>query len=126
MVPSSTILRETALWLRDNFNLTADYKPNKSEGALLAIAKKSLYEKYVNEFKSLQKRTCSLPQFYGLWNGLFPEFVNRPWCDIPGKCDTCYEIDMLRRTESSPDVQEALSEAHYMHRGGLFMLERQE
>ena len=89
--------------------------------------------------------------FSNLWVTIFPRFINRPWCDIPGimyyvtyfcvryygnkgylllvllcvgTCDTCYEIDTLRRSCPDAETQEQLKRAHHLHRGGLFNLER--
>ena len=39
-------------------------------------------------------------------------------------CDTCYEIDTLRRSSPDLETQEQLKRAHHLHRGGLFNLER--
>jgi hypothetical protein len=33
---------------------------------------------------------------------------------------------IVRRSSEDPKVQEKLKEAHHLHRGGLFMLERNE
>ena len=41
-----------------------------------------------------------------------------------GTCDTCYEIDTLRRSSPDLETQEQLKRAHHLHRGGLFNLER--
>jgi len=41
-----------------------------------------------------------------------------------GTCDTCYEIDTLRRSSPDSETQEQLKRAHHLHRGGLFNLER--
>lgn len=41
-----------------------------------------------------------------------------------GKCDTCYEIDKMRRTSNCAETQKQLKVAHHLHRGGLFNLER--
>jgi hypothetical protein len=59
-------------------------------------------------------------------NTLFPTCIKRPWVDIPGKCDTCYEIDRLRKSSEDSAVQLKCKEAHIMHRNGMFMLERKE
>jgi hypothetical protein len=40
------------------------------------------------------------------------------------KCDICGEIDRQRRCCEDEKTLEQLKKAHYMHRGGLFMLER--
>jgi hypothetical protein len=45
-------------------------------------------------------------------------------CFRTGTCDTCYEIDTLRRSSPDLETQEQLKRAHHLHRGGLFNLER--
>ena len=116
------------IWLESYFEKYGDIAPNKDETRLLLMQKKVLYEKYVDEFTASTK-TAPRPvvlesKFYEMWANLFPKCVKRPWCDIPGKCDTCYEIDKFRRTEEDPEAQRFLKEAHVLHRGGLFKLER--
>jgi hypothetical protein len=41
-----------------------------------------------------------------------------------GKCDTCFAIDDMRRTCQDETTLCKLRDAHHLHRGGLFMLER--
>jgi len=77
---------------------------------------------------------------------IFPRYINRPWCDLPGtfatydlcpfcilyistyslpgKCDICYEIDTLRRSSQDKETQEQLNIANHLYRGGMFNLER--
>jgi len=79
----------------------------------------------MRQLKSCENKV-SLNRFYELWDSLYPLSINRSWVSIPGKCNICYYIDQMRRTSTSLDVQKALQQAHLLHRGGLFMLERQE
>jgi len=72
----------------------------------------------------VKEKFVQLSRFYELWGCLFPLCVNRPWCDIPGKCAVCLEIDRLRRSTKSEPVLLALKEAHLLHRGGMFNQER--
>lgn len=72
------------------------------------------------------RQTVSNNRFNKLWEVLFPKCRSRPWCDIPGKCNLCYEIDRQRHTEEDSIVQDMLKKAHLLHRGGMFMLERNE
>lgn len=112
------------LWLEEYFETYGDFSPNKDEIKLAITRKKEIYELYR---KNMQSRPAVSPQkFYTIWNALFPRCVSRPWCDIPGKCETCADIDRMRRESTDPDVQRSLRDAHLLHRGGLFMLERNE
>jgi hypothetical protein len=45
---------------------------------------------------------------------------------VPGKCKICGEIDRIRKTKHHLVYQTACKEAHQLHRGGMFMLERQK
>jgi hypothetical protein len=123
MVPSAAVKIDCTLWLESYFDRFGDQMPNKDEVKLLIMQKTNLFDKYVHDLTSeiMPRATVSRTMFYRLWSALFPKCVSRPWCDVPGKCDTCYEIDRLRRTSEDPAVQDKLKEAHQLHRGGLFM-----
>jgi hypothetical protein len=112
------------IWFEEYFRKYGDYAPNRDEVKLAITRKKEIYDLYVEDMK--ERPTVQQNKFYEIWNALFPRCVSRPWCDIPGKCNTCYEIDRMRRESRDGEVQEQLREAHLMHRGGLFMLERNE
>jgi hypothetical protein len=116
------------LWLEEYFDTYGDQAPNKNETHLLIMQKKCLYQSYNHQFQnsSPPRAVVTESKFIELWNVLFPTCINRSWCDIPGKCDTCYEIDRMRRSSEEKVVQEKLREAHHLHRGGMFMLERNE
>ena len=116
------------IWLEEYFLKYGDSAPNRDETHLLIMHKSDIYKRYVHELETSfpPRKFVSYSRFIALWNVLFPKYINRPWCDIPGKCDICYEIDKQRRTIEESIVQEKLKEAHHLHRGGLFMLERIE
>lgn len=76
--------------------------------------------------KRNKKGIVSFSKFVNIWRSIFPTVACRPYVDIPGKCFTCYEIDRQRRSTSNSVVQKLLAEAHILHRGGMFMLERLE
>lgn len=40
-------------------------------------------------------------RFLELWKVLFPNVIDRPQFDIPGKCETCYNIDNGRQYAAS-------------------------
>ena len=68
----------------------------------------------------------SYRRFCEIWKTIFPDCVTRQYVDIPGKCTICYLIDEMRKSEEDSTVQKYLSVAHALHRGGMFMLERQQ
>jgi hypothetical protein len=116
------------VWLENFFSKYGDCAPNRDEIHLLIMQKKELYDQYVDDFTSSKRneQIVSYSRFNELWNVLFPRAISRPWCSIPGKCNTCAEIDRKRRESRESHVQECLRDAHHLHRGGMFMLERQE
>ena len=114
------------IWLENYFERYGDFAPNRDEIMLAISRKKEVYDLYVQDMSSTDRDVVSLQEFYTIWNAFFPRCVSRPWVDIPGKCNTCYEIDRQRRESNDPVVQEKLREAHLMHRGGMFMLERDQ
>jgi hypothetical protein len=114
------------IWLEEYFKIYGDFSPNKDEVKLAVSRKKEIYDNYVSCKRQLDQSVVDAQKFYKIWNALFPRCVSRPWCDIPGKCNTCYEIDRMRREATQPEIQRSLRDAHLLHRGGLFMLERQE
>ena len=124
MASTATTQLRCCTWLNKYFETYGDYAPNRSEIRLLQKQRKSIYQKYKLEQKKLLLTFVSRYLFGRMWKTLFPRSVERPWCSIPGKCSTCANIDTLRRCEEDPTVLEKLSEAHQLHRGGLFMLER--
>lgn len=60
----------------------------------------------------------SYEKFVKLWNAIYPSFINRSFNELNGKCDTCYEIDSMRKRGTSAATLEALKQLHHMHRGG--------
>lgn len=72
-------------------------------------------------------RSCvNIKTFGALWNVLFPKCLIRKQKDIPGTCKTCYAIEQGRKTSEDAEVQAKLKDAHFLHRGGCFMLERDQ
>lgn len=111
-------------WLFQYFDAYGDSSPTEEDLTKISVTyRNEVYSTYIQQLDRAEKKV-SLTRFYELWSSLYPLSINRSWCSIPGKCDICYEIDKLRRTSSSISVQRALKEAHLLHRGGMFMLER--
>jgi hypothetical protein len=114
------------IWLHNYFIGFGDVAPNKDEVMLAINSKAESYEAYKKEFKVTDQTVLDYTTFIDIWNGLFPNYIQRPWVSIPGKCDTCYIIDKMRKEAESSIVVKLLNEAHLLHRGGMFMLERHE
>jgi hypothetical protein len=115
-----------SIWLLEYFEKYGDKSPNGEETKLHLMKKNDVYYQYTHEFNLKKRPIVSETKFINLWNVLYPQYCMRQYCDIPGKCETCYEIDRLRRITDESVVQEKLREAHHLHRGGMFMLERNE
>jgi hypothetical protein len=114
------------VWLERHFAKYGDCSPDSNMVRLMVLAKRTLWVEYKKDMDAISQEIVTEARFSELWAVLFPRYMNRTWCNIPGKCDTCYEIDQLRRTSQDAEVHKRLREAHHLHRGGMFMLERQE
>jgi hypothetical protein len=112
-------------WLDNYFNNYGDVIPNADLIKLNGNFKKVVYTQYVKETKSHGKN-LTYSRFCSIWNVLFPNCINRPWCNIPGKCDTCYLIDKGRRNSQSIEEQKYYQQCHAIHKGCLFNLERKK
>eukprot|EP01038_Epipyxis_sp_PR26KG_P018073 gene18073-25359_t len=119
----------TIEWMNDYFQY-GDFKPN-GDGVYLPIDTiKELYNEYKADMQLRDfypKSVVDSTKFGRIWNKLYPKTRLRAWIDIPGKCDICMEIDIMRRKTSRTEIQnKALQQAHILHRGGMIMLERQK
>ena len=129
MSPDSYKTGLTIEWLSQYFEPFGDKQPNGDKIQLSINTKRELYEEYCADIKLMDAQAVvSESSFESLWNGLFPAVrIIRSWVNIPGKCNVCMEIDKLRRKQDKCDkaTRIALKQAHLLHRGGLFMQERQ-
>jgi len=126
MTPLSNIQQNVIVWIEDYGNSFGDFSPNSNDVALSASTKEEIYEDYKCSMSSFNEPYISLKVFLDLWNTLFPHYKLRKWCSIPHKCEICSDLDTIRRSSNIIAVREAAKQAHVLHRGGLFMLERQE
>jgi hypothetical protein len=128
IMPLADLQQFASIWLENYFTTYGDQSPNSDETKLLVMQKKDVYDKYKHDMEASNppRQLVSNSRFNELWRVLFPTCRSRPWCDVPGKCSTCFEIDKQRHSEHDTVIQEHLKMAHTLHRGGLFMLERNE
>ena len=129
LTPFAEIQHEAVAWMSNYFKMYGDNIPNRSDEIHISLPDKKslwlLYKDHQEEQNSI--RYISLQKFYELWNTLFPRYTIRDFVDIPGKCITCYEIDSLRKNNTSnKTVLSAAKELHVLHRGGYFQRERDE
>lgn len=126
LTPTALSQEHLVIWFQRYFEKFGDKAPNRKETDLIIMAKKNIYQQYSKETIGLGEKPVSESTFLSVWNTVFPRCINRPWCDVPGKCDICGEIDRQRRECQEEAKLEQLKQAHHIHRGGMFMLERLE
>jgi hypothetical protein len=114
------------IWLSDYFERFGDSLPDDDIVNICVDTKKQVFERYVREKTKNKMPTVDISKFYNLWAVLFPKHRRRPHCDIPGSCDTCFQIEQLRQCSHDKQVEKALHDIHFLHRGGMFMPERTE
>jgi hypothetical protein len=126
LTPFSEAQQLAVVWLEDYGLRHGDDSPTKDEIHLASMRKTDIYMEYKKEFleKVQAVATIDLKKFLELWNAIFPQVLQRPYVDICGKCETCYEIQNIRQSSRDSRIQWAAQRAHHLHRGGLFMLER--
>lgn len=83
--PTAQMQQYLIVWFERYFAKFGDKAPNRKETDLLIMAKKNVYDQYCREMKGIGEKSVVLSVFITVWNSLFPRYINRPWCDIPGK-----------------------------------------
>ena len=124
LLPANDSDINLSLWLEDCFLSYGDSASNRNVSFVASTFKKDIWELYNKEMKRLQKKPVDESRFNEVWLACYPNFLVRPYANVVGKCDTCYKIDYQRRSATDKQTKEALRQAHLMHRGGMFMLER--
>ena len=84
LTPKSNVDQETIAWLDQYFYEYGDSCPDKKLTHLLLNLKSEVYSRYKAERNKLNLDILNDRRFYELWEVLFPYFVKRPWCNIPG------------------------------------------
>jgi hypothetical protein len=126
MCPLATTQRSAELWLQRYFEVNGDALPHKDLVLVIANLSKEVYGRYKKDKMQNRLKVVAESKFNELWRILYPKHKKRPHCDIAGSCDTCFHIDRLRRQEHDRATELMLHEAHFLHRGGMFMVERGE
>jgi hypothetical protein len=112
------------LWLRDYFDKFGDSTPNSQAVHISVDTRKSLWLDYRADQERMKLDYVDRAKFLLLWAVMFPYYELRPFVSITGKCNTCQAIDTARRKAPAADELHALQQCHFLHRAGLFMLER--
>jgi len=80
-----------------HFEAYGDKSPDSLENKMSICHRNEVFKQYCSEMEQSGEKLVKKNRFYEIWSSLFPYVVNRPWCDIPGKCKICHEIDKLRK-----------------------------
>jgi len=126
MAPYSDIQQHALLWLNEFVKTFGDAAPNGAKTQLASMKKKQVWCDYKAYMASCDPPRDAVDHstFNNLWNVVFPHYIVRPYVNVCGKCDTCYEIDRMRHSSKETSVHEALAQCHAMHGAGNFKLER--
>jgi hypothetical protein len=114
-------------WMNNYFGIHCDEAPNRSQRYISLTEKIEIYDQYCNDYSKYSPpiETVSYGRFLQIWKAVFPAVVIREYCEVIGKCSTCYNIDHRRQAPKlSLKEAEALKIAHHIHRTGLVMPER--
>ena len=122
MMPTNYM--ESYVWMEEYFDNLSQWNPQEAEAEVKIKEKQDAYVAYSQAFAGKDADCFSQRRFYEVWSVLFVEYVQRTWCDIPGHCHTCRDIEDLHNKSNDAVTHRALKEAHQLHRGGLFMKER--
>ena len=115
-----------SVWLDNHFSIYGDKAPNRDEVQLSVNSKKEIFKMFDADAKKNSIHSVGYNTFVNLWNAQFPRVKSRPWVNVPGKCNTCYLIDREKGKATDQEVVRHLGIAHQLHRGGLYMLEREK
>jgi hypothetical protein len=126
MTPLAPVQSDCVLWLDNYFKTFGDHQPNSNCSLIATSQRLDVYKSYKSEMEgsSPHRDVVDYSKFSSLWHSLYPHCILRRKCNILGKCDTCAWIDSLRKGSAEQAVHSLCSEAHALHRGGLFQLER--
>lgn len=127
MTPASPAQIFAKLFIIDYVESFADVSPNSNDEFVTASTRKQVFDEYEEYCNRHNVEPIGLMRFYKIWSVLFPTLKLRPWKNVVGKCDVCYEIDRRRKSgECTRCEHEALKQLHHLHRGGLVMIEREK
>lgn len=125
ITPLAEKQRQAVEWLKNYFDVYGDDSPNSEETLVQVMLKGDLYQHYLKDMVAAGREVVCQTRFGELWNVLFPFCQRRSYCDQPGKCSVCYEVDKQRRSTTDRHHAQMLKDVHLLHRGGMFMQERE-
>jgi hypothetical protein len=126
LIPLSNVQADCALWLKHYSKTYADHQPDSLCQLIAATHRISVYKTYKKECDNSTppRESVQYSRFNALWHTILPFTLLRRQCGILGKCEICAEIDRLRKCHEDEVYHTLCKEAHTLHRGGLFFLER--
>lgn len=126
LTPFSDSYESAVSWFTTHFEDCADNEPNRVEHQLDVIDKTELYQIYVvdTNLDRLDSEVLSYSEWLRVWGTVFPFVKVRAYKQVTGKCWVCFHINDGRRRCKDQASKKALKQLHQLHRGGLFMLER--
>jgi hypothetical protein len=124
LASSSSLRADAIIWLENYMRNFADHAPNSDMCHVSVPTKAVLWEEYSKHQSERGLKFVNKKRLLKIWRSVFPHCGVRKYVNVLGKCDTCYSIDAIRKTSTNPQVHRALQMCHFLHRAGLFMLER--
>lgn len=82
--PTAEAQQFCIVWFKKYFDKFGDRAPNRFETYLIITARRVVYHQYVDEFTRSHRQFVQESVFTNIWNAVFPRYIDRPWCDIPG------------------------------------------
>lgn len=98
-VPNTPEAIKCYIWLRNFFDASGDYEPNRKEIHLDPITKREVHGEYLVKLTSSNKgeHTLEYSEFVHIWTKCFPHVKIREYKACSGKCMTCALFTVLMR-----------------------------
>ena len=88
--PTATSQVFAMKWIDHYWDVFADFTPNEYQAHIAMPTKLDVWQECIHDMKKISSTpTVSRERFNELWNALFPQYLIRPWINIPEKCETC-------------------------------------
>jgi hypothetical protein len=95
--PTAEAQQFCIIWFQKYFDKFGDRAPNRFETYLIITARRVVYQQYVDEFTRCNRQVVQESVFTNIWNAVFPRYIDRPWCDIPGNNTIIYKSSSLNK-----------------------------
>jgi hypothetical protein len=122
-VPNSSLSLNAFAWMDDYFDLVGQPQPNGIDVELEATPIDEIYDEYCCDNLLYRQDIISISAFETLWKECFPRVKRREYLAVGGKCHTCADLSLGRKTHKGREDREHLKMLHHLHRTG-YMNER--